>query len=317
MRLGIDIINELEDRLGWTQSKTLEAPVRSDEQRKLLRLLNRVLKAWQALDEWALLRTDADLVLVASETSTIDVSDPLNEIEQYVTATANSDILTIADIALDATYIGRAIQVSGDNYIYRIIDVPTAVTLQLNRAWVGSSITVADERTFTIAADRYALPTNFDRPTGDLQAFFAPFGIQPVSPQEFARRRQRSGGIEVGEPEVYTIYGMNDAETVELLHFDPYPESARLLAYTYQRNHPEIDSDNDKILIQERYIEALIDMVLQLAFRDYEDDSKVQQALADMLRQFNTQHSNPGVTSELPMLRPDKSVRSSWQRAYG
>ncbi len=310
MQIALDVINEIEDRLGWPQSTTIEAPELTAEQRKLIRLLNRVLTAWTGLNDWELLRTDDEIVFVASEES-----DTTSGSEEYVTATQNSDVITIDNITLDNTYIGRAISVSGHEYVYRIIDVPSATTLQLNRAWVDASITAADEYTYCIAMDRYALATNFDRPTGGFRAFFGPYKIGPISPEEFQARRRASTGITVGEPEVYTVYGMNDGETAELVHFDPYPESARMITYTYQREHREIDSDNDKIFIQNRYMEAYIEMVLQLALRDYEDDAKMQATLADMLRNFNQQRANPGVVEGLPRMRPRNRTRADIRRA--
>ncbi len=169
MQLALKIINELEDRLGYPQSDTIELPELSSEQRKVIRLLNRVLTAWTGLNDWPLLRKDGEIVFIASE-----VSDTTAGLEEYVTATEDSDVITVANATFDETYIGRAIQISGLQYVYRIIDVPSATTLQLNRAWIDTSITVADEATYCIAMDRYALPADYDRPTGRTRAFFAP-----------------------------------------------------------------------------------------------------------------------------------------------
>lgn len=305
MHIALDIINEIEDRLGWPQSETVETPTLTSEQRKLIRLLNRVLSMWTGLDDWPLLRTETELVTLATETS-----DLTSGTEQYVTATQNSDVIEIANMTtLDETYIGRAIVVSASEYVFRIIDVPSTSTLQLNRAWVDTSIVAAtDEATFTIAMDRYVLADDFDRPTGGMKAFFAPYNIHPLSPEKFARRRE-GRGITSGEPQFYTVYGMNDGETAELVHFDPYPENARLLNYSYQREHKKIDSDNDKIFIQDRYMEAFIEMVLQLALRDYEDDAKSQATLADMIRIFNQQRANPNVTEGPLVMRPRNQTR--------
>lgn len=310
MRIALEIVQEIEDRLGWPQSTTIETTTPTAEQRKLLRLMNRVLSAWTGLDDWPLLRKEGDLVLVARE-----ISDLTTNFEQYVTATQNSTVITIDNIVLDDTYKGRALQVSGSNYVYRIVDVPSATTLTLNRAWVDASIDATDEKTFTIAMDRYSLPTDFDRPAGGFQAFFSPYQIRPVSPQEFAQRRRGGQGITVGDPEVYTVFGTNDGETVQLVHFDPYPSDARLLNYFYQREHTRTDSDNDKLFIEERYMEAFIEMVLQLAYRDYEDDAKMQATLADMLRTFNQQRANPGEVEGLPTMRPRNLTRSDIRRA--
>ena len=312
MLLAIDVINNIQDRLGYPQSETIESGTLTDEERKILRMLNTVLQAWGGLKDWHLLRQDEELVLVGTELGDISTSGS----EQYVTATQNSSTITVANATFDSTYVGRAIQITGSDYVYRIEDVPSPTQLTLNRGWIEDSITPADERTFKIGADRYALPANFDRVTGDLRSFFAPYGIEPVGPEHFRELRRRESGISYGEPRYFTIYGMNEAETQELIHFHPYPESARMLEFTFQREHPKINSDNDKILVPPRYEEALIEMVLQLALRDYEDDPKMQVTLADMLRSFNQQNSATEVTEDQKVMRPKNDMRRRIRNAY-
>jgi hypothetical protein len=311
---AIDFINEANDRLGWPQLDSLDIARESwtAKQRKLVSLVNRILKTMGGLNDWPLLRADGTLVLIADE-----VSDTTSGSEEYVTATQNSTSVTIANSSLDNTYIDRAFQVSGDEYVYRIATVPTATTLTLNRAWVSASITASDEKTYKIAADRYALPTDFDRFTEDLQNYFSPYHIEPVVPREFARRRQDGSGIEVDDPQVFTVYGLNPGQSAQLIHFDPYPDAARMLTFAYQKLHPTLNSDNDKILYPERYIEVLMDTVLEVANRDHLDDSKVQQLLIDTITKYNQQLGNPSVTDETPVIRPARNIRRSIRRKYG
>jgi hypothetical protein len=312
MFLALDLVNEIQDRIGYPQSETLEVDVLSSEERKILRLLNTVLKAWSGLKDWPLLRTDAEFVLVADV-----LSDVTSGSEQYVTATQNDATITVANMtAFDDTYIGRAVLVSGSEYVYRVVSVPTSAKLTLNRAWVDDSITVADECTIKIGADRYVLPANYDRATGDIRSFFSPHGIDAVGPEEFRDIRRRDSGLSVGEPRYFTIYGMNEAETQELIHFHPFPDNARLLDYQYQRNHPDVNTDNDKILVPLRYREALVEMVLQLAERDYEDDANTQAVLGDMLRTFNQQGSAQEITEDRKVMKPRNSMRSKVRSAY-
>jgi len=312
MILALDLINEIQDRLSYPQSETIESGSLSSEERKLVRLLNTVLQAWGGLKDWHLLRTDADLVTLAVELGDTETVGS----EQYVTATQNVSTITIDNGTFDDTYLDRAIQITGSPYVYRIAEVPSATELTLNRGWIEDSITAADEKTFKIGMDRYVLPTNYDRATGDLRAFFAPYGIEAVGPEAFREIRRREPGISYGEPRYFTIYGQNEAETQEVLHFHPYPESARMLEYQYQRAHHKIDSDNDKVLVPQRYKEALIEMVLQLALRDYEDDPKMQATLADMLRSFNQQNSATEITEDQKVLRPKNDMRRRVRNAY-
>jgi len=265
------------------------------------------------LNDWPLLRAEGSIVLIGDE-----VSDTTSGSEEYVTATQNSTTVTVDNASFDDTYIQRAFQVVGDDYVYRIESVPTATTLVLNRAWISDSIDSTDEETYKIGADRYALPTDFDRFTEDLQNYFAPYSIEPVTPREFAQRRRDGRGIEVDDPQVFTVWGLNPGQSAQLIHFDPYPDAARLLTFHYQKVHPEINSDNDKLLYPERYLEVLMDTVLEVANRDHEDDSKVQQLLIDAITKYNQQLSNPSLGSdETPVIRPSRSIRRSIRRKYG
>lgn len=313
MPLALDILNEIADRLGWPQIDTIESANLGSETRKLLRLLNRVLETLTGLEDWPLLRKQGEIVLVA------DVqADTTSGSEQYLTATQNDKTITIANFtSFTSAYIGAAFQADGYDYVYRIESINSTSSVELNRAWIDSSITASDEVVWKVGWDRYALVEDFDRPIDSFNAFLAPYGIKPVSPEDMAERRRRRGGdIEVDEPEVYTLFGMNTAQTQELIHFDPWPDAARLLTYDYISRHPTIDSDNDKILYPRRVIEVIIEMVLQLAYRDYEDDARMQQTLIEMIQKYNQSIGKKSVTANKRIMRPDGRTRMEVYRAY-
>ena len=309
---ALTVLNELEDRLSWTQTKTLDVPPLSADTRKLLRLLNRVLQTITGIQDWPLLRKSGSITLVPDE-----LSDTTAGVEEYVTATRNSDIITVANATFNQTYIGRAFQMAGDTVVYRIIDVTAPTTIQLHSTWVSDDTVIGDERTYIIGMDQYALPSDFDRPITDMQGFFAPYDIEPINPNHFEELRRTERGIRPGEPRKYTIYGMNDGQTSFLVHFHPYPDEQRIIQFSYQMIHPEINSDNDKILFPNRHIAAIEEMVIQLALRDHEDDSKNQQVLSDMLRTYNQQVSNPDVTGTNLIIRKTGRIRRSIQRGFG
>jgi hypothetical protein len=313
MPLALDILNEIADRLGWKQIESIEGLSLESETRKLLRLLNRVLSTLGGLDDWPMLRKQGEIVLVADV-----VADTTALSEQYLTATQNDATITIDNFTgFNTAYIGAAFQAGGYDYVYRIESINSSSSVELNRAWIDASITATDEVVWTIAWDRYALPENFDRPVDDFSAFLAPYGIDPVSPEELAeRRRRRSGDIQVGEPEVFTIFGLNEAQTQEILHLDPWPDAARLITYDYIGVHPTIDSDNDKILFPRRVIEVVMEMVIQLAYRDYEDDDRMQQTLVDMIQKYNQSIGKKTVTQNRRIMRPDGHTRREIYRAY-
>ena len=311
MITGLELYNEVADRLGWPQLVSLDGPSQTPQQRKLTRLMNRVLTTLQGIFDWPLLRTNGDMVLVASQ-----IGSTTSGSEEYVTATQNSDLVTIQNASFDATFKDRAFQVSGDEYVYRIIDVLAPTQIQINRAWVSGSIAAADERIYTVATDRYALDEDFDRPITEWQSFFGPYNIRPATPDDFLETRRTGRGITLGDPRIFTVYGMNNAQTAKLIHFHPYPENARLLNYDYQKNHPTVDSDNDKVLYPVKYAEAIIEMILQIALRDYEDDDRVQQTLFDMLRNYNWQN-NAEVGGPRLRMEKDQQMRLSMRRAFG
>jgi len=309
---GLQVINEIEDRLSWPQTESIDQEPRTSETRKLLRFLNRVLQTITGTKDWPRLRATGAVILLASETS-----DLTSGSEQYVSISQNSDLMTVANGTFDETYIWRAIQVSGDEIVYRIKAVPSPTVLQLGSIWVNDDIVVGDERTFTIAMDKYALPTDFDRPLSEAQAFFEPYNIQPRSPGEFESIRRRDPGITVGDPDCFTIYGMNDGQSTELVHFHPYPENQRIINFEYQRVHPEINSDNDEVLFPQRFIAFIVETVEALALRTNEDDpNKMQATILSALTSYNQQIANRTVTGSRIRLKKTNRIRASIRRAF-
>lgn len=307
---ALDLLNEICDRQGKPQFKTLEVTQLKSHHRKYLSLLNRVLQTVGAYNDWPLLRAEGSIVTLSSLTTDVDSSE-------FVTATQNSTTLTVAGQSFDETFKSRAIQVLGDPYIYRIANVTSPTTLTLDRAWTSASVTVADELSAIIAMDRYTLDTDFDRPIDNWQAFFAPYNVRPVSPNEFREVRRRERNIRLGEPEIYTKFGSTDNLAAEMVHFHPWPETARIMRYEYQKNHPRINSDQDKILYPLTYLDVLIDWILHLANRDYENSSKTQQVLMDSIRSHNIQQSNPGATEPALRIEPSGEIRNEIREAYG
>jgi len=310
---GLDLLNEIADRVGTPQMSTIENPELTPEQRKLIRLMNRVLKNLGHIFPWPMLREEATIVLLASETS-----DTTTGSEEYVIATQNSDTITVQNATFDSTYKGRAIWISGDEYVYRIEQVLSATSLKLNRIWISDTIDATDERTYTIAMDQYALPTDFDRPADDMESFFSPSSIGPLSGLEFRKYRKRDGTQSLGDPAKYTVSGMNDSQTAQLLHFHPYPEFARLLYYAYQKIHQTIDTDNDKVLYPEGPMNVVIDTMIWLWSRDHEDDQKVQEMMIDAMKSYNQHLANPTVTGPKwimqPANLPRQDIRNSLRR---
>lgn len=307
MITGLALINEVEDRLGWRQTETLEG-VQRPETRKLLRLLNRILHSMQALDDWPLLRAEGDLQLVAAETGTATIA--------YLAEGGTQVVLNGA--SFDDSYKTRLIKFGPDDTLYRITRIVTETTLEFNRPWVGDAV-AADELAYTIVQDRYALPADFDRPTGGWENFFGNSTISPIGPEEFLeKRRARGGSLIYSDPDVFTVYGLDDSETFQIIHFDPYPENDRILYYTYQKNHPEIETDEDRVLFPKTHEGVVIEAMLHLANRDYQDDAKTQLILQDYIRGLNQAQSVGNVSHDRLRLSPNGAHRfSQWTKYRG
>lgn len=311
MITGLALINEVEDRLGWRQTDTLEGTQRP-ETRKLVRLLNRVLNSMQSLDDWPLLRTEGTLQLIA------DLSG-----EAYFELSNGSATVQLGasetDLEFSESWIGRAIQLGSHATIYRIKAVPSTTTLTLNRPYLGDDWEDADgELAYVIAQDQYFLPEDFDRPTDDWVNFFGDPSIEPVGPNSFRDNRIARGNTMLrADPNVFTIYGLDPSETFQVVHFDPWPDETRILNYTYQKNHPVIRTDEDRVLFPKTHEGIIIEAMLQLANRDYEDSDKVQVVLQDLLRTINTAQGPGNVSQDRMRMTPNgrhrRAERMRWR----
>lgn len=303
MITGLALINEVEDRLGWRQTDTLEGTQRP-ETRKLVRLLNRVLNSMQSLDDWPMLRGDGTLQLVPALTG-----DAYFELSNGSAAVALGASET--DLAFDETLINRAIKLGSHDTIYRIESVESASALTLNRPYLGDDWEDADGTlAYKIVQDRYTLPEDFDRPTDSWDNFFGDPSIEPVGPNAFRKRRMdRAGAMTIDDPSVFTIYGLDPSETFQVVHMDPYPENARVLTYTYQKNHPKIETDEDRVLFPKTHEGIVIEAMLQLANRDYEDSDKTQVVLQDLIRTINQAQGPGGVAQDRMRMTPNSSHR--------
>lgn len=311
MITGLALINEVEDRLSWRQTDTLEGALRP-ETRKLVRLLNRVLASMQTLDDWPLLREDGTVQLVAAVTG--DAYFELENGSAVVQLGASETTLSFSE-----TMKGRAIQLGTHATIYRIESVESSTSLTLNRPYLGDDVVDADGPiAYAIVQDRYTLPDDFDRPTDDWENFFGPNSIDNVGPNKFLeQRRNRGSTLLVHDPEIYTVYGLDDSETYQIIHFDPYPNEARVLTFTYQKNHPVIETDEDRVLFPRSHEAIIIEAMLHLSNRDYEDAQKVELVLRDFMRTINQAQASGNVAQDRMRFTPNGAHRLAQHTKWG
>jgi hypothetical protein len=312
MITGLALINEVEDRMNWRQTGTLEGAIRP-ETRKMLRLLNRILASMQTLDDWHLLREDGTIQLVAANESTA-YFEITNETATVELGASESTLIFSDSMA------GRAIQIGTHKTIYRIDSVQNPKKLTLNRPFLGSTLTEADDElvAYSIVQDRYALPSNYDRPTDDLENFFGTNSIDAVGPNTFLeQRRNRGSTLLVSDPDMFTIYGLDDSETFQIVHFDPYPDEARILNFTYQKDHPTIETDEDRVLFQRSHEAIIIEAMLHLANRDYEDSTKVEAVLRDFMRTINQAQGAGNPAGDKMRFTPNGGHRIAQRMKWG
>lgn len=315
MLTGLQIVNELEDRLGYPRSATLEGRISVDT-RKVLGLLNRVLKNMGAIEQWPMLRSEGTIITQAGL-----------EYEMLLERTNGSATITISaydtsGFTFDVSHKQWAIQIgTTDTPIYRISEVNSPTSVTLNRVWIGTTEIPADANddlvAVKLAMDQYVLPEDFDRPTGKWEDFLSTYDISPLGPEEFAQKRRADGRvITLDNPKYYTVYGLDPTESYQVLHLHPWPTSQTLLQYPYQRLHPTLEHDVDHVLFPQTQLGMLMEAVIYLANRDYEDDQRMQAALMEFMQQFKAVKGANMVVQDKKAFSPwcgyrAKSVRTS------
>ena len=298
-RLALQVLNEVADSLGWSQLTTIEGDLIAQD-RKLLRALNRVLRTLSALDDWYFLRREGTITTVAEYTTgtvtLVNGSAVVGGTDDTSTTASDPPVWTTA-------MEGRAFAVTTDAEVYRIQTVTSPVSMILDRPYQGTG---GSQLHYRIAQDRYELNSDFDRPIGDWTNFFGSNStrMRPVSPDELLDIRRHSTGINTGEPKVFTPWGFDDETEHRLVILEPFPASVRTLLYPYQKVHPEMRVDTDKLLFPMRYEPAIIDACIYLLKRDIEDDGAAGNMLVEYLNNLNQIMSKKEYGSERKRISP-------------
>ncbi len=163
----------------------------------------------------------------------------------------------------------------------------------------------------TLAMDQYVLPEDFDRPTGEWEDFLSSYHIRGAGPEEFAKLRRSQGRtVTLDDPKVYTVYGLDPSESYQVLHLHPWPQEQTMLQYYYQRLHPTLEHDVDHVLFPQTQLGMIMEAVIYLANRDYEDDQRMQAALMEFMQQFKTAKGANMVVQDKKILTPWRGGRA-------
>lgn len=320
MVTGLQLINEIEDRLGWAQSSTIEGNIGKNT-RKIVRLLNRVLKTMGIVEQWPMLREDGTLITEAAVTT----DDDGDALQLLLDLTNGSEVVTISQyetvsFSFLLKHKGWAITIGTGMPIYRVEKVVSPTQIELNRVWLGDTQTITtadstsndyiDRLTVVMAMDQYVLPEDFDRPTGTWQDMLSEYGVSASSPNQFASvRRSQGSSIRIENPTLYTVYGLDANQSRQVLHLNPWPEQQTMMAYSYQKEHPKIEQDVDRVLFPTTQLGMLIESVVYFADRDYEDDTRMQAALSEYMQQFKAIKGQNMATQEQKQMTPWRGNR--------
>ena len=310
MLKGLEVINEVEDRLGRAQTKTLEGDLPSDS-RKILRLLNRVLSTMVAAETWPMLREEGTLLTQAplDQGTLVELTNGSTTVTISAFEAARAAAAGETPISFEVSHKTWAITFGNGQPIFRIASITSPLIVELNRPWIGTTVTPAsaddDVTQVIVAQDRYALPEDFDRPTGKWTDFLASYSVMSSGPEAFAKQRRKDGkAIKYSNPQWYTVYGTDPSQAYQVLHLHPWPKEQTMMEFHYQKQHPAIKVDSDIVLFPTSQMVVVVEAMLYLANRDYEDDSRFQVAMDEFFRQFKNVKGQNSSVSDKKQLTP-------------
>jgi hypothetical protein len=285
-RKALDVLKDIADQLGWKQPTTVENAEQLDkDDRKLVRAFNRVLRAMSSIDDWKFLRAEGEIELIAAyETGTMRLTNDSTTVSGQLDEDAALPVWT-------NSHIGRAVVVNGHPITYRVVSRGSATALTLDRAFMGTTSdggTTLDDYNYKIVQDQYDLPLDFDRPVTELWTRFdtsAASDISVVEPDIVLARRRGRLPYSTGDPECVTLWQHDDAGEHRVAVFDQMPDEAKLVRFPYQKLHPVIDNDTQRILFPQSKEEMISAGVEFLILRGPEDDQRAQLLLGEFLQQ--------------------------------
>jgi hypothetical protein len=289
-RKALELLNEVLDQMGWHQLTTLEnEDILSKDDRKAVRAMNRVLRVLSGMNDWRFLREELEIQLIAEyKLGVIRVTNG----SKTVTGLDDPGTVAVDPPVWTSAMAGRVLVVSGEPHMYVINTVDSATQLTLRSNYQGTTTdgtSDAPDKAYKIAQDAYDLPTDFDRPVDEKWTLFGDSTTLPVGVVDAKtirhRRRLRSPFLTVDEPEVVALWKQDDEGEHRVAVIDPLPRSAKLLTGDYQRLHPKIIFDTQRILFPPRFDEMIQNGIEYLLRRGPEDDDRSQLMLTEYLRE--------------------------------
>lgn len=316
-RKALEILNDIADQLGWKQLTTVENETLLDkDDRKLIRTFNRVIRTMSAINDWTFLRAQGEVELVASYE--VGVARMTNG-SATVTGLDDPDITGTLLPTWVAAHEGRVLLLSGHPIPYLIKNVNTATSITLDRTYIGPTTdgtSALPDLNYKIVQDRYDLPLDFDRPVDEDWTRFDDTSSTNIRVRDAATiraRRQQRAPFTTGDPDIVAIWARDEQDEHRQAIFDQYPDAVRVVRFDYQKQHPKIELDNQRLLFPQKHEELIMSGVEFLALRGPEDDVRAELMLGDFLAQQNVAVSKTEI-GEQPTVLTASTVGSRQQR---
>jgi hypothetical protein len=252
-----------------------------------------------------------------SVTATMATSDIVEE-DNKVFLSKGSATMTLdpsATTTFSSGDVGKYVQING-SFPYKITVRLDARRVTLERVWSDASVVLGDYKKFTMI---YSLPTDYDRILGGEITILDTGGkISEIPPTEF-RNKVRDNGISrlIQDPEFYSVYGV-DSLGYATINFDKVFDEGRILEYTYQKKHPDLQLGYGKtevtILYPDRYTLYIVDQTVAKLSRDVENSAQVQQQANDAYKEAMRANSNPATGRERVVMSKEALRHGAYRR---
>jgi len=321
-RKALDVLKDVCDQLGWVQVTTVEnAELLDKDSRKMVRALNRVLRAMSSIDDWKFLRAEGEIELIDAYTTGLM---RLTNGSVSVSGQDDPDVTGTANPVWALSMVGRAIVINGHPVVYRVATVTSATALTLDRAFMGTTSdggTTVDDYHYQIVQDRFDLPADFDRPASEVWTRYddnSAADIVVVDPDVIADRRRARMPYSTGDPTAVTLWDVDDESEHRVAIFDQFPDEAKLVRFPYQKLHPVIEGDTQRILFPPGKEELIAAGIEFLILRGPEDDQRAQILLVEFLQQQQNAVSKSEIGTKRTRLTISveriRSQRTKWGR---
>lgn len=282
---ALDFVNAVSDGLSWGDIETIEGDIPS-KARKIVRSSNLVLRAVQQDKKWSSLKREG----------TIQLQQPKIDIEMTVTTKYGSnEVFLDGATPIGAWNVNQLFWVDGYDEVYRINEFLGNGYVRINKPWLGADINAA-ETNVSLVREQYQLPDDYAKMlSNSLVNITTGTEVKYITDDEMREKWAGYGtSVPIEEPTFFTIDGSTPGSN-RVLRLNAIGESAYVLRFEYQGQHPKLEYDRTIIEYPEHMMLSLVDTVVARLRRDAEDSARAIQdadlALRERIRGESTSES--------------------------